>query len=442
MFYYQYSKKAGYGNLIPSFVASFIFASIVAILALSLDWEGSLSCREEVVFRVQDDFCTFTGMSLYFAFMAANSWTCGICLQLYLTVVVGVSKVKMRKIVKAIWFTCLIFPLLSIVVLYFFDAFGASISIPFGICFVINKSVNEYRQRFGWIYPSLATSGIAFFLMSAIIYKVARTVLHKDTPEALKELDPKRASEEEIRNSRLRFQQEQEQRRMKNAWKKMLWLNQKTLSFIFVFVICNSIAYIVLIKMYEVDYDEASETTADYVNCLLLQGLLTTTPYDARHAPKEFCGEPDEDIQIWSQFYYALLWLQLMGVPPLFVFGTKGRLKKMMEKAVDGLKAKTKNVKNLLIKLDEARTPPPSNDDQTSSTPSTGRQYLVRDIMANDIAMLPIVGDVYVESIYLYRRIKLLFGYTVIQPDQDTLLVFSSFSFICYSLCNEMLGGG
>ena len=226
-----------------------------------------------------------------------------ICLHLYLKVVQGLKKAKLQEAAKYIWYFCLLLPLFGVLVLYLFDGFGLETGVPFGVCFIKNVSLKEYyRQRYGWIYPSIALSVVCFFLMCSIMYHVAQTVLsktklNKDSQGVVS------GTTEEI-----------EQRRTKKAWKKMLWLNQKTFSFVFVFVLCNTVAYGILLKMFEVDYDEAGQDIADYVGCLIgiaADPAFVLTKEDARTVPESVCGDPDDALSIWSNLYYIVLWLQV-----------------------------------------------------------------------------------------------------------------------------------
>ena len=232
-----------------------------------------------------------------------------ICLHLYLKVVVGLKRAKLAEAAKYIWFSCLLVPAVAVALMAIFDGFGLSVEVPFGVCFADNTSSDRYEQRYGWIYPTLAISAFCFFLMCSIMYHVATTVLRKT--KLVRDNDEISTMEDTVS---MNTSEEIEQKRLKKAWKKMLWLNQKTFSFVFVFVLLNTVAYGTLLKMYEVDYTKATEDTIGYVGCLLdvaSNPTFVTSRAEARTVPRDVCGDPDDAVSIWSNLYYIVLWLNV-----------------------------------------------------------------------------------------------------------------------------------
>ena len=232
---------------------------------------------------------------------------CSICLHLYLRVVKGLKRAKLQEAAKYIWFSCLAVPGLGTLVLYLFESFGQVVTIPFGACFLRNTTGGKQQQE-GWIYPSFALSALCFFLMCSIMYKVAQTVLRKT--KLAKDREDSSTTEVTISGTT----EEIEQKRTKQAWKKMLWLNQKTFSFVFVFVLFNTVAYGIYLRIIEVDYEDAAADVESYVGCLI--GIAADPSYvltkeDARTVPEGICGDPDEAIKFWSDYYFILLWLHV-----------------------------------------------------------------------------------------------------------------------------------
>ena len=232
-----------------------------------------------------------------------------ICLHLYLKVVVGLRRRKLAEVAKYIWFSCLLIPILAMVVMAILRDFGQSTGVPYGICFIKNTSTEYNQQRFGWIYPTIAISVFCFFLMCSIMYHVATTVFEKT--KLAKGNEDTSAMEGSVS---MNTTEEIEEKRVKDAWKKMLWLNQKTFSFVFVFVLLNTVAYVIILKLTKVDYDDLNDDIEGYVGCLLdvaSNPTFVTSRAEARTVPQDVCGDPDDAVSIWSNLYYAVLWLQV-----------------------------------------------------------------------------------------------------------------------------------
>ena len=97
-----------------------------------------------------------------------------------------------------------------------------------------------------------------------------------------------------------------------------------------------------------------------------------------------------------------------MGVPPLFVFGMKGKIKKILEKARRKVSSVTKRA---------SRGTGPSNDNSNSKSNNNSKnsnnnnasnvvsdsKFNRSDFDDDPIALLPLIGDIYIECRILYR---------------------------------------
>ena len=367
-------------------------------MSFAIDWQGDVSCREDIVFRVQDGLCTFTGACIYFGLMAAAFWTFSICFQLFMTVVRGVNRVEFKKYLIYLWVGSLGLPLIMTIIVGALDKFAYSISVPYGVCFIGNDESLD-AQRYSWLVPSLVIAGFCFLMMIAIVYKVANTLFTQS-----KKTEGSETGSESITNKSESEQQEelekkQEARRVKKAWKKMLWYNQKSLSFVLVFCLLNTIASGVLLRLYDVGYDEAVEDIEGYFACLLGEAADATLSDDEiLTVPGERCGSIDAALSIWPKFYYAVLWVQLLGVSPLFVYGVKGKLKGY----VDKMRA---SVRSSIIRTESGR------ETNNSSRGATGVISTASNKDLESVAMIPIVGDVYVTVVKSWRFFSLIFNF-------------------------------
>jgi len=166
---------------------------------------------------------------------------------------------------------------------------------------------------------------------------VVKVLMAMDDKKIEKQLTQKKI-EEENKNSKgngdlattadAEKNQVSEDEKVKRNWKRMLEYNQKSLMFILLICMGNLVLVSIVIHLYKVSYDENIGKIQDYFGCLLgATPSVFLSSEEKRMYGQGECGEVDEAVDIWDQFYYVILWQEFVGVLPLLVYGTRGKFK-------------------------------------------------------------------------------------------------------------------
>ena len=331
VFYTHFNRKKWLNNLIPAFVGSYIPAAFFALFYLVADWEGDLTCADDgLTFHVKTPFVLLTAFVLNLGFMSASYWTLCISIQLYLMVARGVTQVEMKKYLQWMWGMSLVMPCTFGVVGLAEGYFGTTYEFPFGIPWM-NSDLSDPSMSITalFTYPIIALSTLALFFMALSVRSVMRVLSAMEDKKIEREtMTVTTLQREDLSTSEEKDAVESDDEKVKRNWKRMLEYNQKSLMFILLICIGNIAASAIITQLYSVKYSESINDVEDYFACLLGQFVAPSLTYEQKRMYGwQQCGPIDEAVDLWDQFYYGVLWQELVGLFPLLVYGTKGKFK-------------------------------------------------------------------------------------------------------------------
>jgi len=272
------------------------------------------------VFNVTSPYCVFTGALIIYGLLAAAFWTlwfphipdffyhikdfffsCSIAGQLYLTVALGMSRVKVNKYMYWMWIISFGTPAIAVIIGLAGNGFGYNFEAGFGICFFTPYDGNWWFMGI-LTFPSLIIAFICVVLMSVTVYNVVDVLAGKeietndDSSDASDSTKEKKSADKKVRKN----------------WKKMLSYNQRSLLFIFIFCFCNSLANGFLVDIMLVLYDDVEVELTKYFQCILgttIPSGLSQKDFEAY--PITQCGTVDEKALIWGKMYYMTFWVEV-----------------------------------------------------------------------------------------------------------------------------------
>ena len=334
----HFSARNGLRNMIPAFSASYALTSLVMFFNILIDWNRDLHCYNQVTFHHAVPYCIATGALFNYAFLCGATWTLIISLHLYLTVVKRVKKVDMNGYMKFMWGFALGFPLLLCIVGLSNNAFGMEMEFPLLFCWFSEKNDRAWYLAL-FAVPTLVISCAALVFMTLTLVQVSRTLM-KNAEEEVKKSNQEHEDADDRDNTQSRQtrdsssstsarKRKKEAKEAKRRWKKRLWYNQRTLIFILVFSFASIVTSDIAIDLYSHEFDVEAEELDHYFHCLLnVSQTSDMDRQDMKTHPQHVCGHPDESVSIWSELFFFVFWIQLLGVLPLLVYGVKGKLKK------------------------------------------------------------------------------------------------------------------